>query len=137
LIARDTLDVQSWEQRLNVTPDVRNSEQELEIRVSVELSRMSILWITVDDDLGPASMRSYIERNSIALLSNYRREKLDPSSSNWLGQYCDREKVRTSGLWNNDHVDGEDDKDFLDCLEQQVQKVARYKPIAIDTRLNP
>jgi hypothetical protein len=104
--------------------------------VSAELRRMSILWIAVDDDPGPASMRCYIERNAIALLSNYHREKLDPSSSNWLGQHCDRERVRTSGLWNNDHVDGEDDKDFLDCFEQQVRKVAGYKPIAIDTRSN-
>jgi hypothetical protein len=92
--------------------------------VSAELRRISILWIAVDDDLGPASMRSYIERNAIALLSNYRRGKLDPSPSNWLGQYCDREKVRTSGLWNNDHVDGKDDKGFLDRLEQQVRKAA-------------
>jgi hypothetical protein len=42
---------------------------------------------------GMESLRGYVERNSIALLSNYQKPPLDPASPVWLGQRCDRERV--------------------------------------------
>jgi hypothetical protein len=78
---------------------------------------MSVLWLAVDDDPGKASLRGDIERNSIALLSNYRKPRLDAASQNWLGHHCNRERVRESGLWNSNHVDEQYDPAFLDRLE--------------------
>jgi hypothetical protein len=42
----------------------------LELDVSTYIGAMPFLWIDVDDEPSPRSLRAYIERNSIALLSN-------------------------------------------------------------------
>ena len=80
------------------------------------------LWLAVDDPPGRDSLRGYIERNSIALLSNLGRPPLDPPSAAWRGRLCDRGKarVRDSGLWNQNHVDEDYDAGFLDLLEKLV-----------------
>jgi hypothetical protein len=88
----------------------------LECGVSKVICVMPFLWPAIDDEPGPASLRGYIERNAIALLSNYEKAPLDPASSNWLGSSCNRERVRKSGLWNSNHVDEAHDPDFLNQL---------------------
>lgn len=84
------------------------------------ISSMPFLWLAVDDEPGPDSDRGYIERNAIALLSNYNTCHLDPPSRNWLGHCSDSHKVARSGLWNANHVTQEYDSDFLDTLAQLV-----------------
>jgi hypothetical protein len=72
-------------------------------------------------------MRGYFERNSIALLSNFRQEKpLDPASPDWRGRTCvhGEARVRDSGLWNQRHVDEVYDPAFLDALEHMVERTA-------------
>ena len=71
-------------------------------------------------EAGPNSRRGYIERNAIALLSNYGKATLDPASRDWLGHFSDRERVRNSGLWNQNHVDEPFDAAFLDTLDDLV-----------------
>lgn len=99
---------------------VKEQESALEHEVGKRIGDMPFLWLDINDQPGPDSMRGKIERNSIALLSNYKKSALDAPSTNWLGQYCDREKVRLSGLWNNNHVDEEYDPAFLVVLENLV-----------------
>ena len=82
---------------------VRDGEGDLERRVSAYIGRMPFLWLNVDDGPGPNSQRNLIERNAIALLSHARTPAADAPSSRWLGAFSDRERVRTSGLWNNNH----------------------------------
>ena len=84
---------------------------------------MPFLWLAVEDEPGPQSLRGYIERNAIALLSNYSRRTLDPPSETWLGRRCNRERVRNSGLWNSNHVDETFDPGFLVCFERLVQGI--------------
>ena len=84
---------------------------------------MPFLWLEIDDEPGPDSLRGYIERNAIALLSNYGKEPLDPPSGEWLGRLCDRERVRNSGLWNQNHVEERYDPAFLDTLERLARNV--------------
>ena len=79
----------------------------------------------MNDQPGPDSVRGYVERNTIALLSNYRKEPLDPPSENWLGHFCNRERVRTSGLWNQNHVDEPYAPAFLDTLERLIHDMQR------------
>ena len=79
---------------------------------------MPFLWFAIDDVAGPQSDRGVIERNAIALLSNYNKPAIDPPSTEWLGHHCDRERVRLSGLWNNRHVDEEYDSQFLTLIER-------------------
>lgn len=74
----------------------------------------------VDDEPDPRSDRAYIERNAIALASNYDREPVDPRADGWLGTDSPSEKIRGSGLWNVDHVDESYDPAFLDRLSEAV-----------------
>jgi hypothetical protein len=96
-------------------------EQPLEVAVSDHIRSMPFLWIGIDDEPGPGSDRGVIERNSIALLSNHSKAAIDPPSGDWLGRKCDRELVRSSGLWNNRHVDEEYNPAFLSLLERYVE----------------
>jgi hypothetical protein len=120
LIARQGYAFPSWGRGNNAAADVRAGEIALEQEVSRVIGSMPFLWLAVEDDAGPGSLRGYIERNSIALLSDYEKPPLDPPSSDWLGRHCDRQRVRNSGLWNSNHVDERYDLDFLASLEQLV-----------------
>jgi len=102
--------------------EVKEQEVPLEKEVSNAIGAMPFLWFAVGDNPGPTNTRGLIERNSIALLSNFRRESVDPPSPHWLGQYSDRDKVRASSLWNNRHVDEKYNPEFLDVLAQYVDK---------------
>lgn len=100
--------------------EVKRQEAELESAVSQVIGQMPFLWLDVDDQPGPASLRGVVERNAIALLSNQKKAPLDPPSSTWLGLHSDREKVRKSGLWNNNHVDEDYDRLFLARMEALI-----------------
>jgi hypothetical protein len=93
--------------------------------VSQVIRGMPFLWLGVEDPAGPDSERSYLERNAIALLSNYRKPELDPPSETWLGHHCPSERVRSSGLWNSNHVDEAYDVSVLDRFEQLVSQGQR------------
>jgi hypothetical protein len=102
--------------------EVRDRELALECAVTRYIGAMPFLWLEVDDAPSPASNRGMLERNSIALLSNFGKEPLlDQPSSAWLGKLGDRERVRRSGLWNNSHVDEPYDPAFLASLKRFVQ----------------
>jgi hypothetical protein len=90
--------------------------------VSTIIRAMPFVWLAVDDGPGPRSLRGYVERNSIALLSNLGKSPLDPPSPQWRGRACDRgrARVRDCGLWNQNHVDEDYDPPFLDALESLV-----------------
>ena len=107
--------------RLNAERGAINAaEGDLEARVSEYIGRMPFLWLDVDDAPGPNSKRGFIERNAIALLSGYRCAGVDNPSTDWLGHHSDRERVRRSGLWNNNHVDERYDPLFLDEMESRI-----------------
>lgn len=102
--------------------EVKLSEAELEAFVSRYVGAMPFLFVCVEDEPGPASERGFIERNAIALLSAYREMSPDPASTGWLGRWSDRERVRLSGLWNNNHVDEAYDPSFLDLMEMRIDQ---------------
>lgn len=103
--------------------EVKERERPLEQEISTIIGAMPFLWLAVDDEPGPDSLRGYIERNTIALLSNYKKTRIDPPSHDWLGCYSDRERVRESGLWNSNHVDEDYNLDFLDSMERLIQRM--------------
>ena len=107
--------------RLNVDRSaVNDDEADIESIVSKYVGQMPFLWLNVNDDPGPGSSRGLIERNAIALLSGHSRPTIDGPSTDWLGQHSDRERVRRSGLWNNNHVDDICDPTFLDEMESRI-----------------
>jgi len=97
-------------------------EHSLECEVSKVIGCMPFLWLAIEDEPGPESLRSYIERNVIALLSNYKKHSVDAASETWLGHNCDRERVKSSGLWNSNHVEESYDPAFLDHLGRLVSE---------------
>ena len=102
--------------------EVKEMEKPIEIEVSNYIGDMPFVFLGVDDESGPESKRGYIERNSIALLSNWGKDNIDSPSISWLGHESGRERVRASGLWNNNHVDEAIDSEFVikmkKCLGQ-------------------
>ena len=96
------------------------SELPVEQEVSQIIGKMPILWLLIDDEAGPKSKRAYIERHSIALLSNYNRSQYDSPSADWLGGWLAPERVKKSGLWNQRHVEANYDPAFLDTLEDLI-----------------
>lgn len=105
--------------------DLRGDEYPVEMAVSAYLGATSFLWIDVPDAPGPESRRGIIERGAIALLSNWHAPPFDPPSADWLGSRSDRERVRRSGLWNNNHVDEAYDPAFLSILEECIVTTGR------------
>ena len=104
--------------------EVKRSEAELEASVSRYVGVMPFLFLGVEDEPGPESERGFIERNAIALLSACREAPPDPASTGWRGRSSDRERVRLSGLWNNNHVDEAYDPSFLDLMEMRIDLAA-------------
>ena len=125
LMKRDRVSCPSWEQGKSKprSGTERETEEALERKVSTVIGAMPFLWLAVEDEPGPASMRGYIERNAIALLSNYDKSSLNPPSFGWLGSWCNRTKVQKSGLWNNNHVDEPYCPKFLENLEYFVNEM--------------
>ncbi len=120
LMERDKHSFPTWGKGSSAPKDIRVPEEPMEKLVSKTIGEMPFLWLAIEDPARPDSHRGYIERNSIALLSNFNREPIDAASDNWLGNLCNREKVRESGLWNQNHVDEDYDEGFLDVLEKLV-----------------
>lgn len=125
IIERDSLheEYPEWGVGSSAGRERRRSELELERRVSDYIRDLLFLWVKVDDEPGPESDRAYLEQNAIALLSNYKREPIDPRDD-WLGQYSRSAKIRESGLWNVDHVDEEYDPDVLDTLRTYLSQTS-------------
>lgn len=86
---------------------------------------MPFLWLAVDEHVPRRyTNRYYIERNAIALLSNYYRIQLDRPSRSWLGHFSGDNKVARSGLWNSRLVGHRHyDPRFLGILDACVDEI--------------
>ena len=123
LMSRDDIACSTWGQGNSASREIREGERGLEQVVSREIGVMPFLWLDIGDEPSRSSLRGLIERNSIALLSNSHKEPLDPSSKDWLGRHCNRDRVVRSGLWNSNHVGEQYDPGFLDTLERLIEKM--------------
>ncbi len=111
-----------WTQGSSAPKETREQEYEMEKRVSRYIRDLPFLWLKVNDKPGPKSDRGYLERNSIALLSNYKKTPIDQRSKDWLGYHSPKRKIKESGLWNSNHVDERYEPDFLDVLKKYVEE---------------
>ena len=123
LISRDRLDCRTWPLPHPANGGTRSTELAVERQVSLAIGNMYFVWLPIEDAPSPKSRRGYIEKNAIALLSNCDKSPLDAPSPGWLGHHSDRERVRKSGLWNQDHVNESCDSAFLNVLEELVSEV--------------
>ena len=100
----------------------RLGELDHERSVSEYIRNLPFLWIKVNDEPGRDSDRATIERNAIALVSNFDRQPIDPRDEDWLGHSCPSPEIRRSGLWNVNHVEEDYDPSFLDRLEATIDE---------------
>jgi len=112
----------SWGIGNSAPRSTRLAELPLERDVRTVIGSMPFLWLEVNDTPGPASDRAYLERNCIALLSNFGKEPIDGPCERWLGLHSPQETIRKSGLWNTNHVDDGYTPVFLDVLEKYVRE---------------
>ena len=97
----------------------RGDSARIEKRINRRMWPMTALLLPV----GCRTDRGYIERNGIDLLSEYgKAAPIDPASEDWLGHWCNRKKVKQSGLWQSNHVDDQYDPGFLELLEEYVDR---------------
>ena len=113
----------SWGSGNTAKGRVRADEYPVEVAVSRHIRSMPFLWVAVDDEPESGSDRALIETGAIALLSNAGRPAIDSPSALWLGQLADREAIRTSGLWNVDHVHRSPSVEFLNVLSRHVEVI--------------
>jgi len=114
-------DIASASKAINTTPDlIKKKESIIEKNVTQYIGKLPFLYLNIPDEAGIDSDRGFIERNSIALLSTYHTEQLAASNKLWLGSHSQREKVRRSALWNNNHVRDNYDEAVLDVFEKFI-----------------
>ena len=103
--------------------DIRALEHPVEVKVSQEIGAMPFVWVEAEDAPGPNSVRAYIERNAIALLSNTGKAPIDPPSKHWLGLDADRAEIGQSGLWNVNHVAESYDPKFIGLFAELTRSI--------------
>jgi len=121
MLARDRQSIATWGVGSSGGKPTRLAEAEHERQVSRYIGGMSVLYVDVSDEPGPNSVRSYIERSAIALLSNTLRPADQPSAG-WLGLHSPNAAIRRSGLWNLNYVDSRHESRFLDVLEDLLRQ---------------
>lgn len=98
----------SW---LAAKPSDRAAEAALERQVSTVIGSMPFTWLAVPT----AESRGWLERNAIGLLARSR------PSPDWSGRHASHEAVRTSGLWNVNHINVRYDDGFVDRLSAAAE----------------
>jgi len=111
---------ENWGCGSSSSKEIRDREYPIEIEVSKYIRSLPFIWMEIYDPSGPESVRGYIERNSIGLLSNCMKYKIDQPGPNWLGFYTNNSAIISSGLWNVNHVSDEYDSSFLEVLRKLI-----------------
>lgn len=127
LIAKEKLDYPTWGVGQNATREIKDNEKLLEAKVSEVIGNMKILWLQISDRASADSDRSFIERNSIALLSCFVR-KIDTASKAWLGNYNPHKSISQSSMWNVNYVEDDYDPRFLEIFERFVNITIGKEP---------
>ena len=122
LIARDGLRnaYPHWGVGMSADAHIRLAEADLEHAVSREIGKLRFTYLDVPDLASPKSQRAVLERSLI----NYMTADgipLEIPSSNWLGHYSPVEAIRSSGLWNIQHVGARYDTRALSRIRHYVQ----------------
>lgn len=113
------LNVGSWGVGQTASAELREKEKDLERQVSAHIGAISVLWLAVEDEAGPASDRAYLERNLIGLLVG-KDGPADSPSEHWLGRFSPDDRIGNSGLWNLDFLNHEYFPGFLDVLDEYI-----------------
>jgi IS5 family transposase len=110
----------TWGQGSTAGKDIRDAEELIESKVSAYLGDLTVTHLPILDAASADSDRSYIEMNSISLLTG--GGALDVPSPHWLGNSSPTAQIRESGLWNVNYVGELYDRDFLSVFEELIAR---------------
>lgn len=128
ILNKEGISHETWGIGGNASASVKEAESELEIKVSEYIGNLRVAYIPIMDPASKDSDRSYIERNSIALLTY--GGALDVPSGAWLGGFSSREQILQSGLWNVNYIGERYDARFLNVLEKIVRNYLSASPVS-------
>ena len=129
ILACQKRELTSWGVGDNARKEIRDAEVQLESEVSQYLRDLRVAYLPVLDEASADSDRSYIEKNSISLLT--QGGAIDVPSANWLGNLSNSQQIRSSGLWNVNYVGDNYDSEFLNVFEKLI---VRYEKGRISTK---
>ena len=104
------------------------------------IGNMRFMWVRIDGEEGHR-IRSKVEKNAIALLSDYHGLSDDKQSPNWLGKYrnnpnCPKpnhKKLTKSGLWNVNFVTNKSYcRSFLDDFKTGIHQTASIRDMHLN-----
>lgn len=112
--------IDTWGMGQSAPKKVRETEVELERRVSRLIGSMRVLWVSIPDPPSATSDRAFIERNAIGALSrqNILTRKILP---HWLGNFSPEFRIALSGLWNLNHLFVQPHAEFVSVLRHYVE----------------
>lgn len=116
--------------------NVMEKEKEIEKKVSEYIRGLRIILLEIPDPPSKHSDRSYIEKNSISLLSSVGT-KITRASSDWLGLWSGRPHIIKSGLWNIDYVFSMYDRNFPYILGNYVNSMMREGKVNLLNTVSP
>jgi hypothetical protein len=125
LLAIKKRELTSWGVGDNASKEIRDSEVQLESEVSQYLRDLRVAYLPVLDEASADSDRSYIEKNSISLLT--QGGAIDLPSASWLGNFSSSPNVKSSGLWNVNYVGDNYDAEFLNVFEKLITRYEKGK----------
>lgn len=120
LINKNKIVCPTWGKEQHSNKIIKDAEREIEIQVSNYISTLKILCIDIRDKASKDSDRAYLERNLISLLTN-RTNPVDYPNSEWLGYWCENEKVKKYAIWNVAHTQDRYDPLFFNVLEKYIE----------------
>lgn len=127
IIKKEGLSCDTWGVGQNAGKETKEKEQYLEKLVSEYIGQLGVIVLDVDDLPSSTSVRAYIEKNSIALISSLNFS-FNFSTSNWLGAFSPRNEIRDSCLWNINYIRSEYDPGFMRVFEEYADKsICNYK----------
>lgn len=112
LIEKEGLVCSTWGKGQNASKDIREKEAFVEHLVSEYIGRLGVIVLDVDDLPAATSVRAFIEKNSISLLSSMNASFNFPSLD-WLGNHSPRKEIIDSALWNINYINSDYDRKYL------------------------
>lgn len=127
IIKKEGLLCDTWGMGQNASKEIREREKYIEHMVSDYIGQLGVIVLDVDDMPAATSVRAFVEKNSIALLSS-TNSSFNFSTTDWLGNYSSRAEITGSCLWNINYINADYDGGLLERLWRYAEITTRnYK----------
>ena len=120
IIKKESISCETWGKGKIAPSNAKSMEKDVELLVSDYIGKLGVIVIDADGYPSSTSIRAFLEKNSISLLSACN-SSFNFATISWLGNYSIKEEIRRSCLWNVNHINAHFDNTFLNSLQQQAE----------------